>query len=144
MKAAWEVEYARVSRCWKEKTSLLVKRWIDAPVMKDLHCSFITRDLCRANSNQLLNYEPSRPCRHYGGGFSDWLGECLTAALPGTEAWFRRMHTHMHTHAAIYFSVSPPPSVLESTVSCWTCFQHLLIMNSRWKYSLFVATIKRH
>lgn len=29
------------------------------------------------------------------------------------------------------------PSLLESTASCWTCFQHLLIMNSSWKCALF-------
>lgn len=83
----------------------LVKRWIDAPVMWDLHCSFIRHDLCWANSNQLLNYESSRPCLHYGGGFPDWLGECLIAVLPRTQAW----HTHAHTQSA---------SVCAYTINC--------------------------
>lgn len=77
----------------------LAGRRMDAPVVWDLHCSFIRPDLRRANSNQLLNYEPSRPCLHYGGGPPDWLWECLSVAPPGTH-WpdyalvYRRVINH--------------------------------------------------
>lgn len=83
----------------------LVKRWIDVPVMWDLHCSFITHDLCWANSNQLLNYEPTRSCLHYGGGFPNWLGECLIAARPGTEVW--SLHTHTQPVSVCAYSALP-------------------------------------
>lgn len=99
LRTKWEYELLQK---WKTQRVLggrnehLVKRWIDVPVMWDIHCSFIRHDMCWVNSNQLLNYEPSRPCLHYGGGFPDWLGECLIAALPGTEAWSWCTHTRTY------------------------------------------------
>lgn len=51
----------------------LATRWMDTPVMWGLHCFFISCNRCWANSNLLLNYEPSQPCQHYGGVSPDWL-----------------------------------------------------------------------